>query len=184
VTSTAAELRLRSSPRPWLPPYPGPVVPARPHACGHRSPGNGQVAWRPPRRWASVDRCQPAMPATGAAGAVRGLADAPIAGPVGETRVASSPARDSVSAKPGLVFSGSGGSVPRSFVESDRYGLHWSFAERMISAPITPMKSAPCTPNWSFARSQGSWFNGAGKRSGSGGCCACVARRSSLQAMA
>lgn len=32
---------------------------------------------------------------------------------------------------------------------------------------ITPMKSAPCAPcapNWSFANSQGRWFNGAGKR--------------------
>jgi len=45
------------------------------------------------------------------------------------------------------------------------------------------MKSARCTPNWSFAKSHGSWFNGAGNRSGSGGWGACVARSSILQAM-
>ena len=49
------------------------------------------------------------------------------------------------------------------------YGRIWSFAVRIISAPITPMKSAPCGPNWSFAKFQGSWFSGGGNRSGSGG---------------
>jgi hypothetical protein len=29
------------------------------------------------------------------------------------------------------------------------------------------MKSAPCDPNWSFAKFQGSWLSGGGMRSGS-----------------
>ena len=45
----------------------------------------------------------------------------------------------------------------------------WSFAERTITAPITPMKSERWDPNWSFANSQGSWFKGGGSRNGSGG---------------
>src|ERR1035437_9873963 len=110
------------------------------------------------------------------------LADAPIAGPVGETPVAWIAVRVSVCSKPGLVFSGGGGSLPESPVGSMRYALKWSFATRIISALITPMKSAPCTPKWSFATSQGSWFTGAGNRSDSGGWGTCVARRSILQA--
>src|SRR5664280_3598280 len=153
------------------------------HAYGRRSPGNGRgCLWRRLRRWASDGRYQPATPATGAVGELRGLADAPIAGPVGETPVASSPTRDSVCLKPGLVFSGGGGSLPESPVGSMRYALKWSFATRMISELITPMKSAPCNPKWSFATSQGRRFNGARNRSGSGGWGTCVARRSILQA--
>gem|GEM_PF-5521744 len=183
--STAAKLRHRSLARPWPRPCPGRVVRARPRACGRRSPGNGRgCLGKQPPRWASAGRCQPATPAIGAAGAARGLANAPIAGPVGETPVASSPARDSVCLKPGLVFCGGGGSVPGSLVGSIGYGPNWSFAVRRISAPITPMKSARCAPNWSFANSHGSWSSGAGNRSGSGGWGACVARRSILQAMA
>ena len=83
--------------------------------------------------------------------------------------------------RPGLVFSGGAGSVPGSLVGSAGYGLQWSFAVRSISAPITPMESSPCGPNWSFAISHGNCINGGGKRSNSGGCCACVARRSILQ---
>src|ERR1019366_1516769 len=75
------------------------------------------------------------------------LANAPIAGRVGETPVASSPARDSVCSLPGLVFCGGGGSAPGSLVGSIGYGPNWSFAARRISAPVTPMKSASCTPN-------------------------------------
>jgi hypothetical protein len=41
-------------------------------------------------------------------------------------------------------------------------GWIWSFAVWIISAPITPMKLAPCGPNWSFAKFQGSWSRGAG----------------------
>jgi hypothetical protein len=73
--------------------------------------------------------------------------------------------------------------VPGSLVESTGYGRNWSFAERTISAPITPMKSERWEPNWSFANPQGSWFNGAGSRNGSGGNGVCVARRSIRQAM-
>ena len=64
--------------------------------------------------------------------------------------------------------------MPGTAVGSVRYGRIWSFAVRTISAPITPMKSAPCGPNWSFATSQGSWLSGGGNRSGSGasGCAA------------
>ncbi len=183
ASSTAAALLLRSSPKPWLRPCPGRVVLARPRACGHRSPGNvrGSLG-KPPPRLASAGRYPPATPAVGAGGAARALADAPIAGPVDEIPVASSPARVSVCSKPGLVFSGGRGSALESLFESMTYALNWSFAARMISVPITPMKSAPCAPNWSFANSQGSWFKGAGKRSGSGGGGACVARRSILQA--
>ena len=61
------------------------------------------------------------------------------------------PARVSVCGKPGLVFCGDGGSVLGSPVGSMRYGRNWSFAVRTISALRTPMKSAPCKPNWSFA---------------------------------
>jgi len=45
------------------------------------------------------------------------------------------------------------------------------------------MKSTPCALNWSFANHHGSWFNGAGNRSGSAGWGACAARWSILQAM-
>src|SRR5258708_39300492 len=86
-----------------------------------------------------------------AAGAAGGLVDVPIAGRVGETPVASLAARGSVWLKRGLVFRGGGGSVPGSLVGSSRYGRVWSFAERTIRAPITPMKSAPWGPDWSFA---------------------------------
>ena len=128
-------------------------------------------------------RTKAAPPSGAAAGAVGGLAGVPIAGRVGETPVAWSPA-DSVWPKPGLVFRGGRGSVPGSLVESTGYGRNWSFAERTISAPITPMKSERWEPNWSFANPQGSWFNGAGSRNGSGGNGVCVARRSIRQAMA
>jgi hypothetical protein len=67
-------------------------------------------------------------------------------------------------------------------VGSVRYGRIWSFAVRTISAPITPMKSAPCGQNWSFAKFQGSWFNGAGIRRGSGAS-VCVARWSIRHSM-
>ena len=73
--------------------------------------------------------------------------------------------------------------MPESLAGSMRYGLNWSFAVRTISAPITPMKSQPCVPNWSFATFQGSWFNGEGNRSGSDGW-VCAARWSIRQAMA
>jgi hypothetical protein len=69
-------------------------------------------------------------------------------------------------------------------VESIGYGRNWSFAERTISAPITPMKSARWEPNWSFANPQGSWFKGGGSRNGSGGDGVCVVRRSIRHAMA
>jgi hypothetical protein len=49
--------------------------------------------------------------------------------------------------------------------------------------PITPRKSAPCGPNSSFARFQGSCGSGGGKRSGSGSSVWAL-RRSSFQAMA
>jgi hypothetical protein len=68
-------------------------------------------------------------------------------------------------------------------VGSGRYARIWSFAERTISAPITAMKSAPWMPNWSFATSQGSWFNGAGIGKGSGSSVP-AARRSIRHAMA
>ena len=74
--------------------------------------------------------------------------------------------------------------MPESLVESTGYARNWSFADRTISAPITPMKSARWDPNWSFANSQGSWFKGAGSRNGSGGVCVCAARWSIRQAMA
>jgi hypothetical protein len=74
--------------------------------------------------------------------------------------------------------------MPGSLVQSTGYVWNWSFAERTISAPITPMKSARWDPNWSFANPQGSWFNGGGSRNGSGGDGVCVARRSIRQAMA
>jgi hypothetical protein len=45
------------------------------------------------------------------------------------------------------------------------------------------MKSAPWALNWSFANHQGSWFNGAGNRSGSGGWGTRAARWSILHAM-
>ena len=48
-----------------------------------------------------------------------------------------------------------------------RYAWNWSFAVRSRSVPRTPIKSAPWPPNWSFARSQGSRFNGDGVRTGS-----------------
>ena len=160
---------MRSSPRRWLRLCPGPVVGAPRCACGRRSPGSDPgCLGRGPRRWASADPTQPATPSTAAAGAAGGRADVPIAGRVGETPVASLAARGSVCPKPGPVFRGGRGSVPESRVGSTRYGRNWSFAARTISAPITPIKSAPCAPNWSFARSQGSWFRGAGSRSGSG----------------
>jgi hypothetical protein len=54
-------------------------------------------------------------------------------------------------------------------VRSTRYAMNWSFAARRRSAAVSPMKSVPLGPNWSFARFQGSWFRGAGRRSGSGG---------------
>jgi hypothetical protein len=57
--------------------------------------------------------------------------------------------------------------VPESLCGSARYAWNWFFAVRTISAPITPMKSAPWPPNSSFARSQGSRFNGGGVRRGS-----------------
>lgn len=66
--------------------------------------------------------------------------------------------------------SAGGGSAPGTLVESAACGRIWSFAERTTSVPISPRKSAPWAPNWSFARSQGSRSKGAGKRSGSGGC--------------
>src|ERR1035438_3379211 len=91
----------------------------------------------------------------------RGLADAPMAGRVGETPVASSPARDSVCGRLELVFFGESGSRLGSPVGSGRYGRIWSFAARRISALITPRKSAPCGLNWSFATCQGSCANGA-----------------------
>jgi hypothetical protein len=72
-------------------------------------------------------------------------------------------------------FPAGGGSVARTFVGSIRYERNWSFAERTRSDPITPMKSDPFCPNSSFARSQGSWPNGRGKRSASGAC-ACAPR--------
>jgi len=84
----------------------------------------------------------------------------------------------------GLVFRGGRGSVPEKLVESSRYVWNWPFANRTISAPITPMKSARWEPNWSFANHQGSWFKGGGSRNGSGGDGVCVARRSIRQAMA
>ncbi len=65
--------------------------------------------------------------------------------------------------------SAGGGSAPGTLVESAACRRIWSFAERTRSVPISPRKSAPWAPNWSFATSQGSRSKGAGKRSGSGG---------------
>src|ERR1019366_1344689 len=105
-------------------------------------PGSGRGGpGRGPRRWASAGPTQPATPSGAAAGAVGELAGVPIAGRVGETPVAWWPA-GSVWPKPELVFRGGRGSVPESLVGSMRYARNWSFANRIISAPITPMKSA------------------------------------------
>ena len=50
---------------------------------------------------------------------------------------------------------------------SVRYRRIWSFVARMISAPIRPMKSAPCGPNCLTRSSREVDFSGAGNRSGS-----------------
>ena len=68
-----------------------------------------------------------------AAGAARGLADAPIAGPVGETPAASRSARSSVWPRPERVFRSGRGSVPETLLGSTPYALNWSFAEQMIT---------------------------------------------------
>jgi hypothetical protein len=106
----------------------------------------------------------------------------PSLGRVGETPVAWSSRCVRVCGRLELVFCGTRGSALGTVLESVRYGRNWSFAVRTISAPITPMKSAPCGPNWSFATSQGSCFNGAGIRSGLGSS-VCAARWSIRQAM-
>ena len=95
-----------------------------------------------------------------------GPAGAPGAGPVDETPVASAP-RASVCAGGTGLFRRAG-KLLELLLDQWHTPDDWSFAARRSSAQITPMKSAPLPPNWSFARSQGSWFNGAGKRSGSG----------------
>ena len=63
------------------------------------------------------------------------------------------------------------------------YGLKRSFAVQEDFSH-NQRKSASCAEDWSFANSQGSWSNGPGNHSCSGGGCAYVARRSILQEMA
>jgi hypothetical protein len=160
-----------SATRPLLRPCPGPVASAQRSVDSRRSPGNGQAAQPQPQRSASVDRWPPTMPA-----AADGVPDGAREGAPGAAQVGGIPAAWLVS--PQQLHSAPGGiwdcaedssSVAESAVESTRYGFNWDCAECSRSAPIMPMKSAPCTPNSDCAMSQGSRFNGAGKRSGSGG---------------
>jgi hypothetical protein len=58
------------------------------------------------------------------------------------------------------------------------------FRETDDQYPHNPNEISALGPNWSFATSQGTWFNGAGRRKGSGGGWVCAARWSMRQLMA
>ena len=50
--------------------------------------------------------------------------------------------------------------MPSTCLESGGCARNSNCAGRSRTLPITPRKSAPCTPNSDCAMSQGSWFNG------------------------
>jgi hypothetical protein len=179
----AAPRRLRSLATSPPPPCRARVAAAPRFAYSRRLPRSDPPCLpSPPPRSAPAGRRQPARPTAGDGAAGCPLAIVPSGAPVDEIPVASA-VRDSVCGRRELVFSAAGGSRLGSPVGSIGYEPIWSFAARRISALITPRKSAPCGPNSSFARFQGSCGSGDGKRSGSDSSGRAL-RRSSLQAMA
>ena len=170
-TGQGAEPPLRSATRPPPRPCLGPVAGARRSADSRRSPDIYQAARQQPPRSASADRWPPTTPATAVAVPADAREGAPDDAQVDGIPGASHASPRQLHSAPDSIWdcAAAWGSVAGYSLESIRYGFNWDCVTRNSSAPITPIKSAPCTPNSDCAMSQGSRFKGDGKRSGSGG---------------